>query len=140
THLSVLGDSGSACAVGVACEVCTFTLERFDAYCNNTAATLDALRDGWYRTGDVGYLDEDGYLFLVDRKKDMIISGGENIYSREVENAVLAHPAVQDCAAIGDADATWGEVVRAVEVLKPGRSLGDEEINAPGKAPIGGDK
>ena len=72
----------------------TFTDERFDGYWNNTAATLEALRDGWYRTGDVGYLDEDGYLFLVDRKKDMIISGGENIYSREVEDAVQAYPGV----------------------------------------------
>ena len=80
------------------------------------------------------------YLFLVDRKKDMIISGGENIYSREVENAVLAHPAVQDCAAIGVADAKWGEGVRAFVVFKPGRSLGAEEIIAHCKTLIAGYK
>jgi acyl-CoA synthetase (AMP-forming)/AMP-acid ligase II len=138
--LKVVDDAGRECPVGVAGEVCTLTDERFDGYWNNTAATLEVLRDGWYHTGDVGFVDEDGYLFVVDRKKDMIISGGENIYSREVENAVLAHPAVQDCAAIGVADAKWGEVVRAFVVFKPGRSLGAEEIIAHCKTLIAGYK
>ena len=80
TRIRVVGDDDEDCAAGTAGEVWTFTDERMDGYWNNTAATLEALRDGWFRTGDVGYVDEDGYLFLVDRKKDMIISGGENIY------------------------------------------------------------
>jgi acyl-CoA synthetase (AMP-forming)/AMP-acid ligase II len=129
-RLRIVDDAGNECPLGVAGEVCTFTDERFDGYWNNTAATLEVLRDGWYHTGDVGFVDEDGFLFLVDRKKDMIISGGENIYSREVENAVLAHPAVQDCAAIGVPDAKWGEVVRAVVVCKPGRTVGEGELIA----------
>jgi acyl-CoA synthetase (AMP-forming)/AMP-acid ligase II len=139
-QLKVVDDAGQACPVGVAGEVCTLTEERFDGYWNNTSATLEVLRDGWYHTGDVGFLDEDGYLFLVDRKKDMIISGGENIYSREVENAVLSHPAVQDCAAIGVADAKWGDVVRAFVVFKPGQSPGAQEIIAHCKTLIAGYK
>ena len=129
-RLKVIDDEGKQCPVGVAGEVCTFTDQRFDGYWNNTAATLEVLRDGWYHTGDMGYLDEDGYLFLVDRKKDMIISGGENVYSREVENAVLAHEAVQDCAAIGVPDARWGEAVRAVVVRKPGCRVSQDELIA----------
>jgi acyl-CoA synthetase (AMP-forming)/AMP-acid ligase II len=128
TRIRVVDDAGVDCAVGVPGEVLTFTDQRFDGYWNNTPATLEALRDGWFHTGDVGYLDEDDYLFLVDRKKDMIISGGENIYSREVESAVLAHPAVQDCAAIGVADAKWGEVVCVVVVCKPGQAVGEGEL------------
>ena len=89
-------------------------------YWSNSAATIAALRDGWYHTGDVGYLDEQGFLFLVDRKKDMIISGGENIYSREVEEAIATHPAVMEVAVIGVKDDYWGETVRAICVLNPG--------------------
>jgi acyl-CoA synthetase (AMP-forming)/AMP-acid ligase II len=129
-RLKVIDDEGKECPVGVAGEVCTFTDQRFDGYWNNTAATLEVLRDGWYHTGDMGCVDEDGYLFLVDRKKDMIISGGENVYSREVENAVLAHEAVQDCAAIGVPDARWGEAVRAVVVCKPGHRVGPGDLIA----------
>ena len=81
-----------------------------------TAATIDA--EGWLRTGDAGYLDEDGYLFIRDRVKDMIISGGENVYPAEVENAVFDHPAVADVAVIGVPDDTWGEAVKACVVLK----------------------
>jgi acyl-CoA synthetase (AMP-forming)/AMP-acid ligase II len=89
-------------------------------YWNNTAATLETLRDGWVHTGDVGRLDDEGYLYLVDRKKDLIISGGENIYSREVEEAVVTHDAVSEVAVIGVADAKWGEAVMAIVVTKPG--------------------
>ena len=89
-------------------------------YWNNTVATIETLRDGWVHTGDVGKLDHEGYLYLVDRKKDMIISGGENIYSREVEEAVVTHEAVSEVAVIGVADEKWGEAVMAVVVLKPG--------------------
>jgi acyl-CoA synthetase (AMP-forming)/AMP-acid ligase II len=78
--------------------------------------TADALRNDWMHTGDAGYMDEEGYVFIVDRIKDMIISGGENIYSAEVENALSSHPAVQACAVVGVPDEHWGERVHAVIV------------------------
>jgi acyl-CoA synthetase (AMP-forming)/AMP-acid ligase II len=130
TRIRVVDDAGQDCAIGVAGEVWTHTDQRFDAYWNNTAATLDALRDGWYRTGDIGLLDEDGYLFLVDRKKDMIISGGENIYSREVEEAVQAYPGVLEAAVIGVPDAKWGEVVKAYLVCAPGAKADEQDVIA----------
>jgi acyl-CoA synthetase (AMP-forming)/AMP-acid ligase II len=86
------------------------------------------VRDGWFHTGDIGRFDEDGFLYLVDRKKDMIISGGENIYPREVEEAILAHPAVSEVAVIGLPDETWGETVCAVIVLAPGQTATESEI------------
>jgi len=140
TRLRVVDDAGNDCAVGVPGEVWTCTDQRFDAYWNNTAATLEALRDGWYRTGDVGYLDDDGYLFLVDRKKDMIISGGENIYSREVEDAVQAFPGVAEAAVIGVPDAKWGEVVKAYLVCAPGAVAKPEDVIAHCKRLIAGYK
>jgi acyl-CoA synthetase (AMP-forming)/AMP-acid ligase II len=140
TRLRVVDDQGRDCPVGVPGEVWTHTDQRFDAYWNNTAATLDALRDGWYRTGDIGYLDEDGYLFLVDRKKDMIISGGENIYSREVEDAVQAFPGVAEAAVIGVPDAKWGEVVKAYVVCAPGAAAQAEDVIAHCKRLIAGYK
>jgi acyl-CoA synthetase (AMP-forming)/AMP-acid ligase II len=97
-------------------------------YWNNSAATIAALRGGWYYTGDLGCLDEQGFLYLVDRKKDMIISGGENIYSREVEEALATHPGVADVAVIGVKDDYWGEVVKAVVVLAPGAAAGEAEL------------
>ena len=87
-------------------------------YWNDSEATVAALRGGWYHTGDMGRLDEDGYLHLVDRAKDMIISGGENIYSREVETAIASHPMVEDVAVIGCPDAYWGETVLAIVVAR----------------------
>lgn len=87
--------------------------------------TKEAFRDGWLRTGDVGYLDEDGYLFVTDRIKDMIISGGENVYPNEVENAICSHPSVSQCAVIGIEDEKWGESVHAVVVLKNGMKISD---------------
>jgi acyl-CoA synthetase (AMP-forming)/AMP-acid ligase II len=97
-------------------------------YWNNSAATVETLRDGWMHTGDVGFFDSEAFLFVVDRKKDMIISGGENIYSREVEEALLAHPAVLQAAVIGVPDARWGESVKACIVLRPACSAGEDEL------------
>lgn len=90
-----------------------------------TAATL---RQGWLRTGDMATVDEDGYIYLVDRKKDMIISGGENVYSTEVENVIYQHPAAHEAAVIGVPDEKWGEAVKAIVTLKDGANLSESEL------------
>lgn len=95
-------------------------------YWRQPEATATALRDGWYHTGDAGYLDADGYLFLMDRVKDMIVTGGENVYSTEVENALASHPAVQQVAVIGIPHEQWGEAVHAVVVLCSGEVVTEE--------------
>jgi long-chain acyl-CoA synthetase len=92
--------------------------------------TALALRDGWYWTGDLAYADEAGYIYVVDRSKDMIISGGENIYSAEVEASIMAHPDVLECAVIGIPDDNWGERVHAVVALQPDRDLTFEQLKA----------
>ena len=109
-------------------------------YWNRPAETAAALRDGWMHTGDAGYLDADGYLYVVDRIKDMIITGGENVYSAEVENALARHSAVATSAVIGLPDDRWGERVHAVVVLKPGKRADAEDIRAHVKALIAGYK
>src|SRR5690606_20146006 len=96
-------------------EIVCQTPQNMKGYWNMPEATESALsEDNWFRTGDVGYLDEDGYLYMHDRVKDMIISGGENIYPAEVENVLMSHPAVTDCAVIGVPSEKWGETRRAV--------------------------
>ena len=97
-------------------------------YWNRPRETVEALRGGWLHTGDAGYMDDDGYVYLVDRVKDMIVSGGENVYSAEVENAIASHPAVASCAVIAVPDPAWGERVHAVVVLRPGHTASAEEI------------
>lgn len=92
--------------------------------------TARALRNGWYHTGDMGYVDEAGYLFITDRVKDMIVTGGENVYSVEVENALASHPAVQQVAVIGIPSEQWGEAVHAVVVLRPDTSASEDELKA----------
>lgn len=92
-------------------------------YWHREEATRDALRDGWYHSGDVGTLDADGYLRIQDRLKDMIVSGGENVYPAEVERVLADHPAVADVAVFGVPDPTWGEAVRAAVVLRPGQAV-----------------
>ena len=98
-------------------------------YHNKPEATAEAItEDGWFRTGDMGKVDQDGFVYVQDRLKDMIISGGENIYSPEVERVLAEHPAVLECAIIGVPDDTWGETVKAVVALKPDTSATEDEI------------
>jgi long-chain acyl-CoA synthetase len=109
-------------------------------YWERPEETAKAVVDGWMHTGDGGYMDKDGFIYVVDRVKDMIISGGENVYSVEVENAIAKHPAVAQCAVIGIPSAQWGEQVHAVVVTKSGATLTEEELIAFCKTLIAGYK
>jgi fatty-acyl-CoA synthase len=106
-------------------------------YYRDAEATSAASVHGWHHTGDVGYLDGDGYLFIVDRAKDMVITGGFNVYSTEVEQALMAFPAVADCAVIGLPDNKWGERITAVVQLRPGQDIDTAELSAFVKARLG---
>jgi acyl-CoA synthetase (AMP-forming)/AMP-acid ligase II len=97
-------------------------------YWNMPDLTKDALKDGWYHTGDMAYMDEEGFIFIVDRKADMIISGGENVYPKETEDVLYEHPAVMECAVVSAPDEKWGERVQAVVVLKAGMTATEKEI------------
>ena len=109
-------------------------------YWNDPKATADALRAGWYHTGDLGYLNDRSYLFVVDRAKDMIVSGGENVYSIEVEDALYRHPAVAEAAVFGVPDDRWGEAVHAIVVTHPGVVVSGEELRAHCRHSIAGYK
>jgi acyl-CoA synthetase (AMP-forming)/AMP-acid ligase II len=126
--VKIVDDEGRELPAGQPGEILTRTASHMVGYWNNSAATLAALRSGWYHTGDLGYLDDQGFLYLVDRKKDMIISGGENIYSREVEEALATHPAIHDVAVIGAKDEYWGETVCAIAVMSPGKTVSEREL------------
>ncbi len=140
-EIKIVDAEGNLVAANTVGEIATRSAKNMRGYWNlpeATAATIDA--EGWLRTGDAGYLDDDGYLFIHDRVKDMIISGGENIYPAEVENAIYAHPAVADVAVIGVPDAKWGEAVKACVVVKPGQSLSEAEVIAHARQHIAGYK
>jgi acyl-CoA synthetase (AMP-forming)/AMP-acid ligase II len=123
-----MDDDGHFLPVGQPGEIVLRSLLVMKGYYKNPAATEEVSTFGWHHTGDVGRMDEDGFVYLVDRKKDMIISGGFNVYPAEVEQVLWSHPAVQDCAVIGIPDEKWGEAVTAVVELKPGLSVGTEEL------------
>jgi acyl-CoA synthetase (AMP-forming)/AMP-acid ligase II len=128
-ELAILDADGERLRPGEVGEIATRSGSNMVGYWNlpeATARTID--RDGWLRTGDAGYMDEDGYLYIHDRIKDMIISGGENIYPAEVESAVCDHPDVAEAAVIGVPDGTWGEAVKAIVVLKPGKQAAASDI------------
>ena len=130
-ELKIIDETGAEVPTGTVGEVATRSVANLPGYWKlpeATAATIDA--DGWLRTGDAGYLDADGYLFIHDRVKDMIISGAENIYPAEVESAVYGHPDVAEVAVIGVPDEKWGEAVKAVVALKPGAQPDAESIIA----------
>ena len=128
TDIRILDDNGNECPTGVAGEVVVRSDTALVRYWNNDRATADTLRDGWFHMGDIGYFDEERFLFLVDRKKDMIISGGENIYCREVEEALITHTALSDVAVIGVPDEKWGESVKAIAVIAAGRHVTEAEM------------
>jgi len=109
-------------------EIVTRSNVVMEGYFKDPQATAAAIRDGWFHTGDMATIDEEGYVLIVDRKKDIIISGGENISSVEIENALFAHPAVFEVAAIAVPDDQWGEVPKALVVLKPGARATEEEL------------
>lgn len=130
-EIRIVGPDGQDVPTGEVGEVVTRSSNNMQGYWNlpdATARTMTA--DGWIRTGDAGYLDEDGYLYIHDRMKDMIISGGENVYPAEVESAIYGHPAVQEVAVIGIPDSKWGETVKAVVVPKAGMTVEAEDIIA----------
>ena len=140
-ELKIIDEDGKEVPTGTIGEIATRSPKNMKGYWNRpdaTAETIDA--DGWLRTGDAGYFDEDGYLYIQDRVKDMIISGGENVYPAEVENAVYAHPKVADVAVIGVPDEKWGEAVKACVVVKDGEELTEAEVIAHAREHIAGYK
>lgn len=127
TSVRIVDDNGD-CAPGAPGEIVVLSPTVFRGYWNDSVATAATLREGWCHTGDIGLLDDEGLLHLVDRKKDMIISGGENVYSLEVENALADHPTVARCAVIGIPDPRWGEAVCAIVVPTEGAVIDGAEL------------
>jgi acyl-CoA synthetase (AMP-forming)/AMP-acid ligase II len=140
TQVRIVDELDREVAAGTIGEICLRSPQNMVGYWNNSAATAETLRGGWLHMGDMGYVDEDGFAYLADRKKDMIISGGENVYSREVEEALMAHVAVGDAAVIGVPDQRWGEAVKAIVVLKAGATVTSEALIAHCRTLIAGYK
>ncbi len=136
-RVEIMDEGGRILGPGETGEICVRGDLVMKGYYANPEQTGSTLVDGWLRTGDVGHLDADGYLHITDRKKDMIISGGFNIYPSEVEQVIWSHPAVQDCAVIGVPDEKWGEAVKAVVELNAGHSVMAEELIALCKDKLG---
>lgn len=127
-RVEIMGDDGAMLAVGERGEIVARGDLVFGGYYENPDATRDVSTFGWHHTGDVGYKDEHGFIYIVDRKKDMIVTGGFNVFSAEVEHVVAGHPGVEDCAVIGVPDDKWGEAVKAVIQLKPHAVATEDEI------------
>ena len=123
----VVDDNGAAVPTGELGEVVVLT-QQPSGYWNRPEETAATITDGWLHTGDIGQFDGDGFLTITDRKKDMIISGGLNVYPNEVENVLFEHPEVERCAVIGVADDYWVEVPRAIVVRKPGGTVTEPDL------------
>lgn len=130
SQVRVIDERGKDAPVGEYGEVLVRGLTVMQSYYNNADATARTLRDGWLHTGDIGYLDEDGDLFLVQRRSDLIVSGGENVYPAEVENALRQHPAIVEVAVVGVEDAEWGQKVAAAVVLRNSHALTVDELQS----------
>ena len=125
-HIALLGDDNRPVPDGEAGEICVRAPFVMEGYHGLAEQTAEALAGGWLHTGDVGRYDEEGYLYIVDRKKDMIVTGGFNVFPREIEDVISAHPAVAQVAVVGVPDARWGEAVKALIVLRPGQEPSDD--------------
>jgi len=126
----IVDESGKELPTGQKGELVARGANIMRGYWNNAKETDHAFRDGFFRTGDVGYQDANGYFYILDRLKDMIVTGGENVYSGDVEAVIYTHPAVREVAVFGIPDPKWGEIVKAVVVLKPGKTLTADELIA----------
>lgn len=138
--LAIMDQEGVPLPVDAIGEICVKGPTVMQGYWRLPDVSVEALRGAWFRTGDIGRLDADGFLYVVDRAKDMIISGGENIYSGEVENVLLQHKAVLECAVIGQPDERWGEKVHAVVRFKSGLSASENDLTAHCRALLAGYK
>jgi len=126
--IRIVDENGKDVPQGEVGEIIMRAKSNMKGYWHNDAATQDAIRDGYFYTGDAGFLDDEGYVFIHDRVKDMIVSGGENVYPAEVENALFAHPQIADVAVIGVPDERWGEAVKACVVLEMGADVQAQDI------------
>jgi fatty-acyl-CoA synthase len=127
-RVAILDDDGQPVPDGTAGEICVQGPSIMLGYWHQPELTAAALKDGWLRTGDIAVRDEDGFFYIVDRKKDMIVSGGFNVFPREIEDVLTGHPAVSNVAVIGVPDAKWGEAVTALVVARPGATVAAEEL------------
>jgi acyl-CoA synthetase (AMP-forming)/AMP-acid ligase II len=125
---AIMDEEGTLLEAGAVGELVCRGPNVMQGYHNQPQATAEAIRDGWLHTGDLAYMDAEGFFYIVDRKKDMIVSGGENIYPRELEELLFCHLAVADVAVVGEPDHMWGETVKAVVVPKKGCQLCEKEI------------
>ena len=139
-NLSIQDEEGRILGPNQTGEVCARAGNYMVEYWKKPEQTAEVFRDGWYHTGDAGYIDEQGYLYLVDRVKDMIVTGGENVYSVEVENALASHPAVAQVAVIGIPDSRWGEAVHAIIVKRNDVTATEEELIEHARQSIAGYK
>lgn len=139
-ELRIAGPGGEGLPAGEVGEICVRGPSVMQGYWRQPEATAQVLRNGWMHTGDGGWMDDGGHVHLVDRLKDMIISGGENVYSLEVESVLMRHPAVALCAVVGVPDAQWGEAVHAVVVLRPGQACAPEALRQHCRAHLAGFK
>ena len=128
TEIRLVDDDGQDVPDGDPGEIIVRSPNMMSGYLDNPEATADAIRDGWLFTGDVARMDEEGYITIVDRKKDLIISGGFNVYPREVEDILFEHPAVKQAAVVGVPHEKWGEEVKAMVVLHEGHTATENEL------------
>jgi len=126
--MEIMDDGGSLLSAHEVGEIVLRGPTAMQSYLNDLQATQEIKQYEWHHTGDIGYRDEDGYFYITDRKRDMIISGGFNIFPFEIERILLEHPAVQDCAVIGVSDEKWGEAVKAIVQLAPGAEVSQDEL------------
>lgn len=129
-EIKIVDDDGKKLPAGQVGEICGTGATQMVGYHNQPELTKETVKDGWVHSGDMGYMDEDGYLYLVDRKKDMIVSGGVNVYPRDIEEIAAAHSCVNEVAVYGISDEKWGETPVAAVTLLPGKQISDDDLKS----------